>query len=117
MSLRSDSYPGGAGGVCREHGSPPAGWVHSSYPALPSPSIQALSEADRKAYDNIIKCMENLAAYLKFCGNVSNTVVGSRLSRPMQRKLVMLLQCAITDEEGRGKAARGSQVARRKNRD
>lgn len=42
-------------------------------------------------------------------GIVGNTVVGSRLSRPMQRKLVMLLQCAITDEEGRGKAARAAR--------
>ncbi|CAB3226450.1 unnamed protein product [Arctia plantaginis] len=85
-----------------------AGYTPPTQPYHP-PSIQALSEADRKAYDNIIKCMENLAAYLKFCGNVSNTVVGSRLSRPMQRKLVMLLQCAITDEEGRGKAARAAR--------
>lgn len=36
-------------------------------------------------------------------------MAGSRLSRPMQRKLVMLLQCAITDEEGRGRAARAAR--------
>lgn len=36
-------------------------------------------------------------------------MAGSRLSRPMQRKLVMLLQCAVTDAEGRGRAARAAR--------
>lgn len=36
-------------------------------------------------------------------------MTGTRLSRPMQRKLVSLLQCAVTDEEGRGRAARAAR--------
>ncbi|XP_028173283.1 roquin-1-like, partial [Ostrinia furnacalis] len=38
-----------------------------------------------------------------------NSTGSSRLSRPMQRKLVTLLQCAMTDDEGRGRAARAAR--------
>uniref|UniRef100_A0A2A4JLW3 RING-type E3 ubiquitin transferase n=1 Tax=Heliothis virescens TaxID=7102 RepID=A0A2A4JLW3_HELVI len=85
-----------------------AGYTPPTQPYHP-PSIQALPDTDKQAYDCIVKCMEHLAVYLKYCGNVNNSVAGSRLSRPMQRKLVMLLQCAITDEEGRGRAARAAR--------
>ncbi|CAG9558540.1 unnamed protein product [Danaus chrysippus] len=79
-----------------------AGYTPPAQPYHP-PSIQALPERDRHAYDVIVRSLEHLAIYLKLCAT-SNT--GNRLSRPMQRKLVTLLQCAITDEEGRGRAAR-----------
>ncbi|KAJ8737953.1 hypothetical protein PYW08_000548 [Mythimna loreyi] len=85
-----------------------AGYTPPAQPYHP-PSIQALPDHDKQAYDCIVKCMEHLAVYLKYCGNVNNSMAGSRLSRPMQRKLVMLLQCAITDEEGRGRAARAAR--------
>ncbi|XP_075991217.1 RING finger and CCCH-type zinc finger domain-containing protein roquin isoform X2 [Anticarsia gemmatalis] len=86
-----------------------AGYSPPAQPYHP-PSIAALPEPDRQAYDLIVQCMEHLAVYLKYCGNVNNSMTGgSRLSRPMQRKLVMLLQCAITDEEGRGRAARAAR--------
>ncbi|CAH0577830.1 unnamed protein product [Chrysodeixis includens] len=85
-----------------------AGYTPPAQPYHP-PSIQALPEHDRQAYDCIIKCMEHLAVYLKYCGNVNNIMASTRLSRPMQRKLVMLLQCAITDEDGRGRAARAAR--------
>ncbi|XP_022124236.1 roquin-1 isoform X2 [Pieris rapae] len=82
----------------------------AGYPPPPKPihppCIQALSETDREAYDIIVTCLEQLAVYLKICANNS---AGNRLSRPMQRKLVTLLQCAITDEEGRGRAARAAR--------
>ncbi|XP_064293098.1 roquin-1 isoform X2 [Plodia interpunctella] len=84
-----------------------AGYPPPAQPYHP-PSIQALSEAERQAYDVIVRSMEHLAVYLKFCGNANNST-GSRLSRPMQRKLVTLLQCAVTDEEGRGRAARAAR--------
>ncbi|XP_072930847.1 roquin-1 [Epargyreus clarus] len=83
-----------------------AGYTPPAQPFHP-PCIQALPELDRQAYDVIVRCLEQLAIYLKLCA--SNNMAGSRLSRPMQRKLVTLLQCAITDEEGRGRAARAAR--------
>ncbi|XP_047543956.1 roquin-1 isoform X1 [Vanessa atalanta] len=85
-----------------------AGYTPPAQPYHP-PCIQALSEHDRHAYDVIVRCLEHLAIYLKLCGNANNSTAGNRLSRPMQRKLVTLLQCAITDEEGRGRAARAAR--------
>ncbi|KOB77586.1 Roquin, partial [Operophtera brumata] len=82
-----------------------AGYPPPAQPYHP-PCIRALSEQDRRAYDVIVKCLEQLAVFLKYSGNAS---VNIRLSRPMQRKLVTLLQCAMTDEEGRGKAARAAR--------
>ncbi|CAH1647389.1 unnamed protein product [Spodoptera littoralis] len=85
-----------------------AGYTPPAQPYHP-PSIQALPDHDKQAYDCIVKCMEHLAVYLKYCGNANNSMASSRLSRPMQRKLVMLLQCAVIDEEGRGRAARAAR--------
>ncbi|CAH4038610.1 unnamed protein product [Pieris brassicae] len=82
-----------------------AGYPPPSKPIHPQ-CIQALPETDRQAYDIIVTCLEQLAVYLKIC---ANNTAGNRLSRPMQRKLVTLLQCAITDEEGRGRAARAAR--------
>ncbi|XP_013179214.1 PREDICTED: roquin-1 isoform X1 [Papilio xuthus] len=78
-------------------------------PAVPyhPPCIQALPEHERRAYDTIVHCLEQLALYLYCSGN--NGIASTRLSRPMQRKLVTLLQCAMTDEEGRGRAARAAR--------
>ncbi|CAH0716276.1 unnamed protein product, partial [Brenthis ino] len=83
-----------------------AGYTPPAQPYHP-PAIKALPEHDRQAYDIIVRCLEHLAIYLKLCA--SNSTAGNRLSRPMQRKLVTLLQCAITDEEGRGRAARAAR--------
>ncbi|CAG9781763.1 unnamed protein product [Diatraea saccharalis] len=85
-----------------------AGYTPPAQPYHP-PCIQALPDHDRQAYDVIVRCMEHLAVFLKYCGNANNSVGGSRLSRPMQRKLVTLLQCAMTDDEGRGRAARAAR--------
>ncbi|KAL4717614.1 hypothetical protein ACJJTC_000763 [Scirpophaga incertulas] len=85
-----------------------AGYTPPAQPYHP-PCIQALPEIDRHAYDVIVRCMEHLAVFLKYCGNGNNSIGGNRLSRPMQRKLVTLLQCAMTDEEGRGRAARAAR--------
>ncbi|XP_034839328.1 roquin-1 isoform X1 [Maniola hyperantus] len=82
-----------------------AGYTPPAQPYHP-PCIQALPEHDRQAYDVIVRCLEHLAIYLKLC---ASSTAGNRLSRPMQRKLVTLLQCAITDEEGRGRAARSAR--------
>ncbi|XP_063547601.1 roquin-1 [Cydia strobilella] len=85
-----------------------AGYTPPSQPYHP-PCIAALCERDRRAYDSVVRCMENLAVILKYTGNVSNNTVAGRLSRPMQRKLVTLLQCCVTDEEGRGRCARAAR--------
>lgn len=45
-----------------------AGYTPPVQPYHP-PSIQALPDHDKQAYDCIVKCMEHLAAYLKYCGN------------------------------------------------
>lgn len=55
------------------------------------------------------KCVEELALYLKpfasgtLCGN------GSILSRPMQRKLVTLINCQLVEDEGRARAMRAAR--------
>lgn len=85
-----------------------AGYTPPAQPYHP-PCIHALPEKDRQAYDITVRCMEQLAVYLKYCSNPNNNLAGSRLSRPMQRKLVTLLQCTLTDEEGRGKAVRAAR--------
>ncbi|CAH2035737.1 unnamed protein product, partial [Iphiclides podalirius] len=85
-----------------------AGYAPPAQPFHP-PCIKALPENDRQAYDAIVRCLEHLAIYLKLCGSGSTSLTGGRLSRPMQRKLVTLLQCAMTDDEGRGRAARAAR--------
>ncbi|XP_028032969.1 roquin-1 isoform X2 [Bombyx mandarina] len=85
-----------------------AGYAPPSQPYQP-PCIKALPESDRQAYDTVIRTMEELAVFLKCSGNANMSGNGNRLSRPMQRKLVTLLQCSITDEEGRGRAARAAR--------
>ncbi|XP_061719098.1 roquin-1 [Cydia pomonella] len=85
-----------------------AGYTPPSQPYHP-PCIAALCERDRRAYDSVVRCMESLAVILKYTGNASNNTVAGRLSRPMQRKLVTLLQCCVTDEEGRGRCARAAR--------
>ncbi|XP_068627418.1 roquin-1-like, partial [Battus philenor] len=85
-----------------------AGCPPPEHPHHP-PCIKALPEQDKKAYDSIVRCMEQLAVYLKLCGSASTSLSTNRFSRPMQRKLVTLLQCAMTDEEGRGRAARAAR--------
>ncbi|XP_041986191.1 roquin-1 isoform X2 [Aricia agestis] len=84
------------------------GYTPPAQPYHP-PCIQALPEHERQAYDVIVRCLEHLAIYLKLCSNAGSNLSGNRLSRPMQRKLVTLLQCAVTDEEGRGRAARAAR--------
>lgn len=71
------------------------------------PAIRALSDEDRRRYDISVQCIEELAVYLKYPGNGS--AGGSRLTGPMQRKLVTLVQCALSEEEGRSRAYRAAR--------
>lgn len=55
------------------------------------------------------KCIEELALYLKpfSSGNINNST--SILSRPMQRKLVTLINCQLVEDEGRTRAMRAAR--------
>lgn len=56
------------------------------------------------------KCVEELALYLKQHPNGANvSSTGSTLSRPMQRKLVTLINCQLVEDEGRTRAMRAAR--------
>lgn len=55
------------------------------------------------------KCVEKLALYLKPFPNGSVSGGGSILSRPMQRKLVTLINCQLVEDEGRTRAMRAAR--------
>ncbi|KAK9882382.1 hypothetical protein WA026_020904 [Henosepilachna vigintioctopunctata] len=55
------------------------------------------------------KFVEKLALYLKSFPNGSVTGGGSILSRPMQRKLVTLINCQLVEDEGRTRAMRAAR--------
>lgn len=55
------------------------------------------------------KCVEDLALYLKPFSNGNICGSGSILSRPMQRKLVTLINCQLVEDEGRTRAMRAAR--------
>lgn len=73
---------------------------------LPS-IIQALSKDELESYKIAKKCIEELALYLK-PGNAGNNLAGL-FSRPMQRKLVTLINCQLMEEEGRSRSMRAAR--------
>ncbi|XP_033098349.1 roquin-1-like [Anneissia japonica] len=62
-----------------------------------------------KHYAAAKKCVEELALYLKPLGKGGTTVGACALSRPMQRKLVALLNCQLVEDEGRSRALRAAR--------
>lgn len=66
-------------------------------------SVQKLTAADLSCYLQSKTCIEELALYLK---PFSNGNVVSFLSRPIQRKLVTLVNCQLVEDEGRLRALR-----------
>lgn len=70
-----------------------------------------VSKEDFECYLETKKCVEELALYLKssLCPENGLTQNNGPLSRPMQRKLVTLINCQLMEEEGR---ARGMRAAR-----
>lgn len=74
------------------------GEVPARYRALPPD----LPPEEAEPYMVALRCVEELALQLK-------PSVSSALSRPMQRKLVTLLNCQLLEREGR---ARGARAAR-----
>ncbi|KAF8785625.1 roquin-1-like [Argiope bruennichi] len=75
------------------------------------PVISLVPKQDYKHYLEAKKCIEELALYLKSPtpGIANGILQNSPLSRPMQRKLVTLINCQLVEEEGR---ARGMRAAR-----
>ncbi|XP_078606174.1 roquin-1-like isoform X2 [Branchiostoma floridae x Branchiostoma japonicum] len=59
-------------------------------------------------YEDAMECIEELALYLKpFSGGGAGN--NSALSRPMQRKLVTLVNCQLVEDEGRARAMRAAR--------
>lgn len=71
-----------------------------------SESVRNLNPNDLKCYSAAKKNIEELALYLKpfSCGTAA-----SLLSRPMQRKLVTLVNCQLVEDEGRSRAIRAAR--------
>lgn len=71
-----------------------------------SDSVKSLNANDFQCYNSAKKNIEELALYLKpsSCGTTA-----SLLSRPMQRKLVTLVNCQLVEEEGRSRAIRAAR--------
>lgn len=60
-----------------------------------------MTPEELECYKTSSKCVEELALLLKPSGNMSGL-----LSRPMQRKLVTLINCQLIEQEGRTRAMR-----------
>ncbi|KAI5700538.1 hypothetical protein M8J75_000231 [Diaphorina citri] len=83
---------------------------------VPPPSVPPslhLSPADAQLYLDCKKCIEDLAIYLKpLSGRLlvqGSNPTSCTLSRPMQRKLIGLINCQILEDEGRGRAIRAAR--------
>ena len=70
---------------------------------LPS-IVQSLTAEELDYYKLAKGCIEELALYLKPNGSISGL-----FSRPMQRKLVTLINCQLIEEEGRARAMRAAR--------
>ncbi|CAI9738401.1 ring finger and CCCH-type domains 2 [Octopus vulgaris] len=76
------------------------------------PEKETITISDRsehcRSYESANRCIEQLAVYLKpFSAGAGNT--NAILSRPMQRKLVALVNCQLIEEEGRARAMRAAR--------
>lgn len=71
---------------------------------LPS-IVQSLTADELQCYKLAKGCIEELALFLKPNGNS----VAGLFSRPMQRKLVTLLNCQLIEEEGRARSLRAAR--------
>ncbi|XP_046365919.2 roquin-1-like isoform X1 [Haliotis rufescens] len=84
-----------------------------------------INSDDLQYYESAQKCIEDLAVYLKSAdsadlkcdgalddednGKGGHLLSSSTLSRPMQRKLVSLVNCQLIEEEGRSRAMRAAR--------
>ncbi|XP_069039620.1 roquin-2 isoform X2 [Lepisosteus oculatus] len=74
-------------------------------------TVSLSNVAESKHYEVAKKCVEELALYLKPIsgGKGVASLSQSALSRPMQRKLVTLVNCQLVEEEGRVRAMRAAR--------
>ncbi|XP_035246822.1 roquin-2 isoform X1 [Anguilla anguilla] len=74
-------------------------------------TVTLSSLVESKHYEASRQCVEELALYLKPIsgGKGVTTLSQSVLSRPMQRKLVTLVNCQLVEEEGRVRAMRAGR--------
>lgn len=70
---------------------------------LPS-IVQSLTNEELQWYKLAKACVEELALYLKPNGSIAGL-----FSRPMQRKLVTLINCQLVEDEGRSRAMRAAR--------
>lgn len=76
------------------------------------PDVRPLSlnnATEVKHYEVCRVCVEELALYLKPITGLKGVASTSVLSRPMQRKLVTLVNCQLVEEEGRVRAVRAGR--------
>jgi RING finger/CCCH-type zinc finger protein len=66
--------------------------------------VQSLTPEELNHYKAATSCVEKLALYLKPNGNMSGF-----LSRPMQRKLITLINCQLIEDEGRTRSLRAAR--------
>lgn len=71
-----------------------------------SGSVKKLTVEQLECYNISKKCIEDLALYLK---PFNSGTIASLLSRPMQRKLVTLINCQLVEAEGRSRALRAAR--------
>ncbi|XP_050548992.1 roquin-1 [Daktulosphaira vitifoliae] len=76
---------------------------------IPRSLSKSMTVEERQLYNKSKKCVEHLALYLKsfITGGGQSTSAG--LSRPMQRKLVTLINCQILENEGRLRTIRAAR--------
>ncbi|XP_031810114.1 roquin-2 isoform X10 [Sarcophilus harrisii] len=74
-------------------------------------TVKLSNLGENKHYEVAKKCVEDLALYLKPLsgGKGVASLNQSALSRPMQRKLVTLVNCQLVEEEGRVRAMRAAR--------
>ncbi|ALC44834.1 roq [Drosophila busckii] len=71
-----------------------------------APSVLKLPAEDLKCYKHGKQCIEELALHLKSFLNQNSS---NLLTRPMQRKLVTLINCQLMEKEGRVRALRAAR--------
>lgn len=77
---------------------------------VPDVRLLSLNNANEvKHYEVCRACVEHLALYLKPITASKGIASTSVLSRPMQRKLVTLVNCQLVEEEGRVRAVRAGR--------
>ncbi|XP_069559170.1 roquin-2 isoform X1 [Brachyistius frenatus] len=83
--------------------------VGAQVPDVPPVSLSSAAEVEH--YEVCRVCVEELALYLKPISGAKGvaTLSPSVLSRPMQRKLVTLVNCQLVEEEGRVRAVRAGR--------